>query len=51
MRTINSDVYSLGLVMLQVYLGEPDVSEAKRMAQNLWEGESFHNKVDPLMPG
>ena len=51
MRTIYSDVYSLGLVMLQVYLGEPDVSKAKRMAKNLWEGESFHNKVDPHMPG
>ena len=51
MRTVFSDVYSLGLVMLQVIFGEADIKKTKQLAQQLWKGEPFHEMVDALMPG
>ena len=49
--TIVSDVYSLGLVLLQMLLGQPDVGKAKQAATQLKEEGSFMSLVDPHMPG
>ena len=50
-RTIASDIYSLGLVLLQMLLGQPDVGNVKQAATQLREGASFLDYVDPHMPG
>ena len=50
-RTTASDVYSMGVVLLQLILGEPDVMVAKRTAEALREGDAGAAVPDPYMPG
>lgn len=46
-----SDVYSFGLVLLQVITATPSPQKALRQARSAWEKGSFSSLVDSEMPG
>ena len=50
-RTTASDVYSMGVMLLQLILGEPDVVATKRIAEALREGDESAAVPDLYMPG